>query len=258
MVGIVSIAKQIRRELRANTDAKYKRNNKKYYKKPTRSYGIRTPIVRKIAKKYFGRIEHLGKKEVFALSEEFFRSGYNEEAIMASQWVSQFTRQFRKNDFEIFEGWLRKYINNWWKDDDFCLRVIHPMIEKYPDLVDKVKLWSHSENMWLRRAAAVSFITTIDGFYATSHKLKDIFEVAEALLHDKEDLVQKGYGWMLKAASIHNRKEVFEFVMKHKRTMPRIALRYAIEKMPEDLKKRAMARGFIQPKNRTEKVLPRS
>ncbi len=65
------------------------------------------------------------------------------------------------------------------------------MIEKYPDLIDKVKLWSHSKSMWLRRASAVSFITTIDNFYAIRHNLKDIFEVAETLLQDKEDIVQK-------------------------------------------------------------------
>ena len=52
------------------------------------------------------------------------------------------------------------------------------------------------------------------------------------LLYDKEDLVQKGYGWMLKATSIHNQKQVFDFVMKHKNTISRTALRYAIEKMP--------------------------
>jgi len=114
------------------------------------------------------------------------------------------------------------------------------MIEKYPELIEKTKTWSYSKNRWLRRASAVSFITTTSGFYATKHNLKDIFKVAETLLRDKEDLVQKGYGWMLKSASVHNQKEVFEFVMKHKATMPRTALRYAIEKMPDNLKKQAM------------------
>jgi 3-methyladenine DNA glycosylase AlkD len=163
-----------------------------------------------------------------------------EEATIAIQWVGELSKQYEKEDFRIFENWLKKYIDNWGKDDDFCLHIIHPMIEKYPELIYKVKSWSHSKNMWLRRASAVSFITTIGAFYMTKHNLKDIFEVAETLLHDKEDLVQKGYGWMLKSSSIHNQKEVFEFVMKHKVTMPRTALRYAIEKMPTNLKKQVM------------------
>jgi len=53
-------------------------------------------------------------------------------------------------------------------------------------------------------------------------------------------MVQKGYGWMLKEASKHHQKQVFDLVMKHKSTMPRTALRYAIELMPKSLKKRAM------------------
>jgi 3-methyladenine DNA glycosylase AlkD len=60
------------------------------------------------------------------------------------------------------------------------------------------------------------------------------------LLTDKDDLVQKGYGWMLKAASQAHQKEVFEYVVEKKNMMPRTALRYAIEKMPQDLKKTAM------------------
>jgi 3-methyladenine DNA glycosylase AlkD len=53
-------------------------------------------------------------------------------------------------------------------------------------------------------------------------------------------LVQKGYGWMLKVASQSHQQEIFDFVMKNKSSMPRTALRYAIEKMPTDLKELAM------------------
>ncbi len=235
-----NLLKEVRQELKASAEEKYRRDNQKYFKEKISCYGVRTPIVRKIAKKYLKEIKHFDKKEVFALAEELFENEYNEEATIAIQWVGEFSKQFKKSDFRIFEKWLTKYIDNWGKDDDFCLHIIYLMIEKYPDLINKVKLWSFSKNMWLRRASAVSFITTISGFHTTRHDLKDIFEIAETLFYDKEDLVQKGYGWMLKSASVHNQKEVFEFVMKHKSSMPRTALRYAIEKMPINLQKQAM------------------
>ncbi len=57
----------------------------------------------------------------------------------------------------------------------------------------------------------------------------------------EDDLVQKGYGWMLKDASVYYQKEVFDFIMRNKNKMPRTALRYAIEKMPQSLRKKAMA-----------------
>jgi len=60
------------------------------------------------------------------------------------------------------------------------------------------------------------------------------------LLLDGDDLVQKGYGWLLKEESRLHTKEVFDYVVKNRRVMPRTALRYAIELMPKTLKAEAM------------------
>lgn len=90
----------------------------------------------------------------------------------------------------------------------------------------------------MRRAGAVSLIIPA----RRGKFLKDILEIADLLLIDEDDLVQKGYGWMLKAASQAHEREIFEYVMKNKNVMPRTALRYAIEKMPKELKTKAMER----------------
>jgi 3-methyladenine DNA glycosylase AlkD len=73
--------------------------------------------------------------------------------------------------------------------------------------------------------------------------LNAILEIANALLTDTDDLVQKGYGWMLKAASQAHQQEIFHYVISRKNEMPRTALRYAIEKMPAEMRKEAMKRG---------------
>jgi 3-methyladenine DNA glycosylase AlkD len=70
--------------------------------------------------------------------------------------------------------------------------------------------------------------------------LNDVFAIADILLLDSDDMVQKGYGWMLKAASESHQTEVFNYVLSKKAVMPRTALRYAIEKMPKELKAEAM------------------
>ena len=86
------------------------------------------------------------------------------------------------------------------------------------------------------RASAVSLIIPArKGLF-----LDTIFEIADNLLLDKDDLVQKGYGWMLKAASESHQQQVFDYIMKNKIKMPRTALRYAIEKMPKNFKIIAM------------------
>ena len=71
---------------------------------------------------------------------------------------------------------------------------------------------------------------------------KEIFEIADTLLLDADDLVQKGYGWMLKSLGTNYEDDVYEYVLKKRDIMPRTALRYAIEKMPQARKQEAMKR----------------
>jgi 3-methyladenine DNA glycosylase AlkD len=184
----------------------------------------------------------MNKSAVFGLAEDLLRNRYNEEATVAVQWVGILAKRYKQADIEIFERWLGAYIDNWIKVDDFCSRVLHPFFEKYPGQATVTEKWARSENMWVRRASAVSLITPKNGLVGTKSDLDLVFSVAEILLYDREDLVQKGYGWMLKSASVYNLKQVYEFLDKHREGMPRTAFRYAIEKMPESYRKRLMGK----------------
>lgn len=231
--------KEIRFDLKNNVDEKYKKDSQKYFKEKISSYGVRTPYVRKIASKYFKIIKGWEKKEIFDMCEDLLKTDYNEESTIAIQWMSKLRDLWEPGDFIVFDRWLTKYINNWGKTDDFCLSVLSHFIIKFPGFKEKVKQWSSSKNQWKRRASAVAFIQ--GGSWRISDRyLKDVFEIAINLMDDKDDLVQKGYGWMLKVAADSYQKEVFNFVLKNKAKMTRTALRYAIEKMPVDLKKKAM------------------
>jgi 3-methyladenine DNA glycosylase AlkD len=72
--------------------------------------------------------------------------------------------------------------------------------------------------------------------------LPEVFALADLVLTDQDDMVQKGYGWLLKEGSRKHTDEVFTFVMQPRKMMPRTALRYAIELVPKDLKTEAMTR----------------
>ena len=99
-----------------------------------------------------------------------------------------------------------------------------------------MKSWAKSENRWLKRASAVSFIVPAKkGLF-----LQDAFEICDILLTDEDDMVQKGYGWLLKEESRKHQEKVFDYVVKNRKVMPRTALRYAIELMPRELKQEAM------------------
>ena len=230
------VISSIRKELEEQVDEKTRSSAQSFFKEPVTFYGVKTSTVNKIARKYFLNIKHLGKRDIFSLCEQLLRSDYGEEAFIAFNWSYQLSDQYEPLDFNLFEKWLSEYVNNWAKCDTLCNHTIGAFIERYPQYIDDLKRWVKSDNRWLRRASSVMLIIP-----AKQGKfLEDIFEIADILLQDKDDLVQKGYGWMLKEASRRHQQEVFDYVMRNKKTMPRTALRYAIEKKPEDLKRITM------------------
>lgn len=232
----VKIIDDIRENLKKNSDKNVKESAQKFFKEEIKLYGIKTPIVKKLAKEFFKVIKNNTKKEIFTLCEELFQSGYIEESFIACDWSYFIKNDYEQKDFKIFENWINNYVSNWATCDTFCNHTVGAFIEKYPEYLLSLKKWTKSKNRWVRRASAVSLIVPAkEGKF-----LKDIFEISDILLLDQEDLVQKGYGWLLKVASREHQKEIFNYVMKNKAIMPRTALRYAIEKMPKELKIRAM------------------
>lgn len=227
----------IQKELRNNIDLKYKDDSKRFFKENVELLGVRTPVVRGISRKYFNEIKELDKKEIFLICEKLLELGYENKTI-ALDWAFKLKNRYEQEDFNIFEKWLNKYVSNWAICDDFCTHTLGNFIFQFPEYLGKLRTWAKSKNRWLRRAAAVTLIYSV----RKGKPLANAFEIADILLLDKDDLVQKGYGWMLKESSNTHLSEVFDYVEKHKKEMPRTALRYAIEKMPSDYKKKAMGR----------------
>jgi len=233
-----AIIKRIRQTLEQKADEKTRATGTTFFKEPVQLHGIKAAQVSKIAKSFFQEIKGQSKAQVFALCDELWQSGFLEESFIACDWSYALRNRFESADLDIFERWLHEYVDNWASCDTLCNHTIGSFVVMYPSCVSRLKTWSQSPDPWLRRAAAVSLIIPArEGKF-----LEDIFEIADSLLLDTEDLVQKGYGWMLKAASQAHQQKVFDYVFAHKAAMPRTALRYAIEKMPKELKAQAMAK----------------
>jgi 3-methyladenine DNA glycosylase AlkD len=228
----------LRQELINNADDKIKLSGKKYFKEDVKSYGISSARVSGISKEHFNAIEDKNKAHIFSLCTELWESGYMEESFVACNWSYNVRKQYVPADFEVFEKWVNNYVGNWASCDTLCNHTIGSFIEMYPDFLSGLKRWAKSQNRWTKRASAVTLIIPA----RRGKFLSEIFEIADILHSDKDDLVQKGYGWMLKAASQAHQKEVFNYVISKKATMPRTSLRYAIEKMPSELKVIAMAK----------------
>ena len=231
-----TIIEELRKDLKANASEQARISGEHFFKESVKMYGMKSAVLKEISRIHYNNVKHLKKEVFFELCEDLWKSDYYEESIIACLWTYNLKKNYVLSDFIVFDNWVNKYIDNWASCDTFCNHVVGTFVEMYPAYLKELKKWAKSDNRWVKRAAAVSLIVPAKkGMW-----LEDVFEIATILLHDKDDMVQKGYGWMLKVAANKHEKEVFDFVCKNKTTMPRTALRYAIEKMPEAMRKKAM------------------
>jgi 3-methyladenine DNA glycosylase AlkD len=239
-VNMDPVIAQIRQELESHADPEIRKTSQRFFKEETRCYGMKTATVIAMAKQYWSVVKQRPKREIFALCEELYRSGYLEESFIVSNWAHALSGRYEREDLAVFKRWIDTWITNWASCDGFCNHTMGDFIEQYPEAIEDLKLWTQSQNRWMRRAAAVSLIVPAKhGMF-----LKESVEIADLLLTDGDDMVQKGYGWLLKEASRKHTGEIFSYVMKNKKVMPRTALRYAIELMPKDLKAEAMKKDW--------------
>lgn len=133
---------------------------------------------------------------------------------------------------EFFNLYLSRHdrINNWDLVDLACMYMTgRYLFDKPRNILYKL---AKSKNFWERRTAIVSTC-----YFIRQKDVDDTFAISALLLHDKEDLVHKGAGWMLRFAGDKDPKKLFSFLDKYAAVMPRTMLRYAIEKF--DPEKRA-------------------
>ncbi|MEY2819108.1 MAG: hypothetical protein RL275_2571 [Chloroflexota bacterium] len=144
-------------------------------------------------------------------------------SIMDFQARSKKTTEVRRK--ELFDLYIRRHdrINTWDLVDRSAIWVIGSYLFDKPRKI-LYKL-AKSKMMAERRTAIV---TTL--YFTGKGDVEDAFKLAEIMLHDKEDLIHKANGWALRFAGDKDRKQLLKFLDKHAADMPRVTLRYAIEK----------------------------
>ncbi len=231
------IVAQTRKELQNQSEKKFRKGVYHFFKEEISPIGVRLPLVRKIAVELDKRLILEGWKfaQILKLAGEFQKSRWFEEQILAGYLIERHSNDYTRETFFEFERWVSKYVKNWANCDLLCTHSLANCIEKYPQFIGNLLKWAESENRWVRRAAIVTFV-----LHGRRGKfLKETLKIAGKLMHDKEDLVQKGTGWTLREAAKAHEVEVFAFLLLHK-DAGRTLLRYAVERFAENRKKKVL------------------
>jgi len=196
--------------------------------------GLTVPMSRNIANQY----KDLLPEEIETLLASFV---HEERLIALLILVDQFKKGSDYKKKEIYNFYLKnlQYVNNWDLVDLSAYNIIGNYLLLTRDITFLVRLAS-SKNIWERRIAIISTFAFIK-----NGSIKETLKIAEILIHDKEDLIHKAVGWMLREGGKKVSMELEEvFLKKYYHTMPRTMLRYAIEKFPEE-KRQAYLKGRI-------------
>ncbi len=195
--------------------------------------GIRVPVQRKVAKQF--------KHAEISTVIDLLHSKYHEDRLVALLiLVEKYKKKDERQRQEIYDLYLENtdYINNWDLVDSSAHKIVGPHLENR----DRSILYKlvKSDSLWERR---ISMMCTYH--FIKKDDYEDTLKLAELLLHDKEDLIHKIVGWMLRELGKRNYDLEDGFLMQHYRDMPRTMLRYAIEKFPED-RRQAYLKGTVK------------
>lgn len=198
------------------------------YGEGDRFIGVKVPLTRQVAKEF----RHLPIPEIECL----LHSDIHEERLLALViLVGQFEKgddPTRKTIYNLYLANTR-HINNWDLVDLSAPQIVGGYLKtKSRKPLDRL---AKSASLWERR---ISIVAT---HWFTRHgESIDTLRIAEKLLGDKQDLIHKAVGWMLREVGKRDQAMLEEFLSQHCRIMPRTMLRYAIERFPEEKRRTYM------------------
>ena len=195
-----------------------------------RFHNVRTPSLRLLARTIC--VEQRGVWTVHTavrFADLLVGDPYLETKAVAIEVLSTFRSAFAPDLLATWKHWLaRGDSSNWATTDAICGRLIGPLLVDRPALAEDVAGWRKDPNMWVRRASAVGLVPLV----RRGKALGLAYRVARALHPDKEDLIQKAVGWLLREAGKADARRLEGYLREHGPKIPRTTIRYAIERFP--------------------------
>lgn len=220
-------AAQIRRTLKAGGSVEHASGVQCFFKEEVKSHGWYTADLRRAIRQL--RREILHRHELCFLvtvADELFSGPVLEEKAAAVLLLENLDAQFSDREFKLFESWLDR-ISNWADHDALVHCLISPMIAADLRRVKSAFRWAKSRDRWHRRAACVAMIRCARAKMC----FPEITNLADSLLTDNDDMVQKGLGWLLRETAKFDPKRSVPYLSRIRGRAPRLVLRTACERL---------------------------
>ena len=231
-----AIAAQIRGALKDGGSAEHAAGVQWFFKEEIKSHGWYTADLRRAVRRC--RKEILREHEFYFLvqvADQLFSGAVLEEKVAGIFLLENLTAECGDAEFKLFESWLDR-IGSWADHDGLVHYLIGPMVAAKAARTKSVFRWAKSPDRWHRRAACVALIRGARAkmFFPEVVKLSDL------LLGDKDDMVQKGLGWLLRETAKFDAKRTVPYLMRIRGRAPRLVLRTACETLAPVVRKRIL------------------
>ena len=202
--------------------------------------GLSAPKLRLIERRLYGLIRaSWGYAEAVQFADAMLRERHHEGRALGLTVLARFSRDFEAELFTEAHDWLvADLCDNWALTDLLGTKVLAPFLQRFPALAEKLKVWTGSRNLWLRRSALVALVPLA----RNGQQLALAYSIVTKLQTDKADLIQKAAGWLLRECGSTNPRRLATYLMAHGPQVPRTTLRYAIERFPQAQRDELMER----------------
>jgi 3-methyladenine DNA glycosylase AlkD len=224
--------------LEAAADPEWAKGQRKFFRHEVATRGVRQAALAPVIRDTFRTIKGWSASDRNAVMKRLWETGLLEDGVLVCHVYRRFARQCAACEFKLFERWIDRYVRNWAHCDGVSTFLVAACLANEPDLRFELRKWSRAKNRWKRRAAAVSLIH--EGKHGRHTGF--IFEIAETLLGERDDMIEKGVGWLLKETYPARPGETVRFLVSNRETASRLTLRYAAEKMTAADRARVLAR----------------
>lgn len=176
----------------------------------------------------------------YNLCDSLIRSGSWPCFVAVTTWIKKRAPAIDIKYWSFVKSWVEDCLENWGMVDQFCYRILNPFVEKYPQTYCQMQCWAESQNPNVRRASLVAFIRSCQSLLVYYDYEKVISQV-EKLKNDDDYYVKKAVGWVLKCCYKNYPVQLVEYLTRNAKSLDRMIFRYALEKMPKELKANLMA-----------------
>jgi 3-methyladenine DNA glycosylase AlkD len=233
------LAAQIDQRFRDLHDDSFAEGQRRFFQHEVDTYGVRRKDLNDVIRDVYREVKTWPLSQRNSLMTLLWRNGKIESGGLVCHVYRRFSSTCGPCEFKLFERWLDRFVNNWATTDGVASWLLAACIENNPELRFQLIDWTGSKNRWKRRAAAVALLQEAKNGRHTDF----IFRIASALLPDRDDMVEKGVGWLLKETYPRRPRETVEFLTLHGHAASRLTLRYAAEKMTSADRAKVLATG---------------